>query len=211
VLRENRAIGVLALLFCLFLGLTALARSEELLSWDRQISRAIQSARGPGLDALASALTWLGDGWPLSGVCLLGAAWLWRTNRPRAAALAAFCLTSVPLNAALKLWVARPRPAGDVRVLTAVSGTSFPSGHTMAACVVFGFAAFLAWVLIADRRRRLLVAGALAAAPVLVGWTRIYLGAHWFSDVIAGWTVGTFFVLLLAEIYKAIGESELTR
>ncbi|MCC2672086.1 MAG: hypothetical protein K0Q72_4558, partial [Armatimonadetes bacterium] len=57
MLRENRAIGVLALLFCLFLGLTALARSEELLSWDRQISRAIQSVRGPGLDALASALT----------------------------------------------------------------------------------------------------------------------------------------------------------
>jgi undecaprenyl-diphosphatase len=210
-LRENRAIRVLAVLLCLFLSLTTAARSSELLTWDRTISHAVQSAQSPVLDLVAGALTALGDGLPLSAICLLGAGILFGTGRHRAAGLTALCLLSLPLNYLIKVWIGRPRPAGDLRILTTVTGLSFPSGHCMGTAIVFGFLAFQAWTHLPTRRPRLLVTLALAAVPVIVGWTRIYLGAHWFSDVVAGWTVGTFFVLFLAEIYKLSATSELAR
>ena len=210
-LRENRAIRVLAVLFCLFLGLTALARTPQLLAWDQAISHTVQSVRSPALDLAAKALTPFGDGLLLSGICLLGATLLFRTGRARAAGLTVLCLLGVPLNYLLKSWIHRPRPAGDLAILTTVSGTSFPSGHTMGAAIMFGFLAFQVWTHVPDRRLRVLATVGLAAVPVVVGWTRIYLGAHWFSDVVAGWTAGTFFVLLLAEVYKVVGTAELAR
>ena len=215
ILRKNRAIRLLTVLFCLFLALTALARTPQLLTWDRAISHTVQSVRTPALDLAAEALTPLGDGLLLSGICLLGAGILFRTRRARAAGLTMLCLLGVPLNYLLKAWIHRPRPAGDLQILTTVTGTSFPSGHTMGAAIVFGFLAFQAWTHLSQPRLRVTVTLGLATLPAVVAWTRIYLGAHWFSDVVAGWTAGTFFVLFLgyglAEIYKAVGTPELVR
>lgn len=210
LVRENRAVLLLAVLFLFFLALSSVARSAWLLGWDHGVSRAVQQYRSPFLDFVAEAVSLGGDAVLLAGVGALAAIMLRSQGRRLAARFVIVSLLLLPLNVALKAWVGRPRPAGDIHVVLPVMGLSFPSGHSMASSLVFGFLAFLVWVHSRERRPRQLYTGGLALAPVLVGISRIYLGAHWLSDVIGGWTVGLFFLLLLAEFYKACAGEEVT-
>ena len=89
------------------------------------------------------------------------------------------------LNAGLKLLIARPRPDEAIR-LVAESGYSFPSGHSMAAMAFFGLIIWLVWRYERDRRQRLLLCTAFSIVVLAVGFSRIYLGVHYASDVIGG-------------------------
>ena len=79
----------------------------------------------------------------------------------------------------------------------------------MVAAMFFGFLSMVAWIHLPDRGLRIVLTTLLAFTPLVIGASRIYLGAHWFSDVIAGWTAGVFFLLVLAGIYKVVGGAEL--
>jgi undecaprenyl-diphosphatase len=104
------------------------------------------------------------------------------------------------LDLALKEVVDRPRPAGDgIQVIVPATGLSFPSGHALSSCLVYGFLALMAWTHIRRCGVRRLVTAILALLPVGIGLSRVYLGVHWFSDVIGGWAAGLFCLLLLAE------------
>lgn len=89
------------------------------------------------------------------------------------------------LNAVLKLLVQRPRPDEAIR-LVAETGFSFPSGHSMAAMAFFGLIVWLVWHYESDRRQRLLLCAAFALVIASVGFSRIYLGVHYASDVVGG-------------------------
>ncbi|MGV3723087.1 MAG: phosphatase PAP2 family protein [Actinomycetota bacterium] len=210
LLRENRAIVAMAVLLFVFLALTALARSDLLLSWDRTVTFGVQSRRSTAVDGIAVGISLLGS-WPvLTAAAFLGAAACALGRRPLTALLVVATLLAFPLNFALKAAVGRPRPADGVAVLSAVSGLSFPSGHSMTAAAVLGFLAFLAWTHVRQRSLRTLLAAGLATLAMLIGLTRVYLGAHWLSDVVGGWTVGLCLALLLAEVHKARARRELS-
>ena len=93
----------------------------------------------------------------------------------------------VVLNQVLKFLVQRPRPEGFR--LAAETGFSFPSGHSMAAMAFFGLLIWMVWRYERDRAVRIGCSVALAALIVAVGVSRIYLGVHYASDVVAGFCV----------------------
>jgi undecaprenyl-diphosphatase len=95
----------------------------------------------------------------------------------------------------IKAGVARARPAIDP--LASFSGTSFPSGHTAAAAACY---AAIALVMSRGRtpRTRALLAGTAAAIAVAVGMSRMLLGVHWFTDVVAGLAIGWAWFALCA-------------
>jgi undecaprenyl-diphosphatase len=106
------------------------------------------------------------------------------------------------LTEALKELVMRQRPPDP---LTTTDGYSFPSGHTLNATATYGLLAVIAW-----RSRLSLVLREVAVAigvvaPLLVGLSRIALGAHWPTDVLAGWLAGTAFVALGAVLVRLTG------
>lgn len=99
-------------------------------------------------------------------------------------------LGSFLLNGVLKRLIHRPRPAGADAWLTAHSW-SFPSGHAMNSLVAFGMVAWLLVVFrVHDRAGRAAVIAGCALLAVVIGLTRLYLGVHYLSDVLAGWAAG---------------------
>lgn len=89
----------------------------------------------------------------------------------------------------IKALVGRARPPASGELVSA-NGLSFPSGHTVGATVVFGVLGYFAFRLVQRRLLRGLAVCAAAALIVLVGISRMYLGVHWLTDVVAGWTIG---------------------
>ncbi|NED17299.1 phosphatase PAP2 family protein [Streptomyces sp. SID9913] len=192
-----RSAGVLALCSALLLLLVAL-RWRPLLGLDRDISRTTHrwAVEEPGLTRAARILTdWVWD--PLTLRVLCGAVAVLLLWRYAARWTAVWLVLTVALAAALqqglKAAVGRARPVWPDPVDSA-HYAAFPSGHAMTATVVLGL---LLWLL--HRRgvgpRLWWTAVTLAAVSVAgVGLTRVWLGVHWPTDVLAGWLLGAFVV-----------------
>jgi len=97
--------------------------------------------------------------------------------------------------------VGRPRPDVE-RLLDSPVDTTFPSGHVAAATVYASFAVILFWHTTALWARALAVLGAVAA-PLIVGWSRMYQGMHYLTDVIAGIVLGAASVLIVWSVLGA--------
>jgi undecaprenyl-diphosphatase len=110
------------------------------------------------------------------------------------------------LSNLLKLAIERPRPDLVAR-LVEVNTTSFPSGHaTLAAVTYLTLGALLSRVE-ARRRAKIYVLTVAVALTVLIGVSRIYLGVHWPTDVLAGWCVGAAWAILCWRIALALQRS----
>ena len=97
------------------------------------------------------------------------------------------------LEFTLKAIVDRDRP--DLERLVAGTGPSFPSGRVMAAITLWGLLPLVVTLYTRDRRIWWASVARSTALILAIGASRIYLGVHWFSDVVGGLVVGTFFLL----------------
>ncbi|TDU84456.1 undecaprenyl-diphosphatase [Kribbella voronezhensis] len=177
------------------LGTIALADSateaDGLAAFDPQVTRDVVGIRTAPLTALARALTFIGDVPVLVVLTLAAAALAYRWTRSwRPAALLLFTMAgSAALTFGLKAVVERQRP-GITYVLGAVdTGFAFPSGHTLNSTVFLGLLAALLWVRSPFATPRVVVAIAAALLSIGIGLSRLYLGYHWATDVLAGWTI----------------------
>lgn len=211
--REARAIVVLGLLGATFAALVFLLRTPELRHVDVAITQTLQRPRSPGLDRWAVGFTNAGGIVVGSVVFAVVAAVLLAKRRPRAAGLLLIALLAGhPVNLFLKSFFGRARPAASdlIQVILPSGGTSFPSGHAQAGALFYGFVALLAWVLVRPARLRFVLVLTLVALVFLIGVSRVYVGGHWASDVLGGWTAGLFLLFVLAEAYRLVGNPELT-
>ncbi len=107
------------------------------------------------------------------------------------------------LNLALKNIFQRTRPAIPGAYL-AETGFSFPSGHSMISLVFYGMVAYLAWSYVRNKRwKGMMIAGALMICA-LIGFSRLYLGVHFLTDVLAGWAAGGMWlaVCILGDLWQ---------
>lgn len=120
-------------------------------------------------------------------------------QRREAVLLALTVILGMLLNSAAKEWVDRPRPA-IVPHLAQTGGASFPSGHSFNAAVVY-ISVALAFVALIRHRpsQRCLIAVAIMAS-ITIGWSRVWLGVHYPSDVIAGWLGGAGLAFLASAL-----------
>lgn len=104
----------------------------------------------------------------------------------------------VCLNELLKQIVQRPRPEGYR--LIAEQGFSFPSGHSMVAMAFYGLFIWMIWRNERDACLKWLKSAGFAAIILAVGFSRIYLGVHYFSDVLAGWCVSYLWLVFFTQV-----------
>ena len=156
---------------------------------DPRVLALVIGHRAPWLTSLAKVLTWLGSTvvlWPVAILAGLGL-WRWR-RRWLPAVLPALALAGAWAGSLLiKGLVGRPRPPVADR-LAVVHSSSYPSEHAAQALATWGMLALMLMAGRSARARALLAAGAALIAFV-VGLTRLYLGAHWMTDVLGGWAL----------------------
>lgn len=188
-LRARVTGPVAAALLVLAGVLIALAWTGVLQGGDTETAVGLAADRVPGITVVALVVTELGNTVGSTAVALVGAAVL--AVRGRAAE--ALCLAAVPLVASVVFTVVkrildRARPPADLQVM-AVANESLPSGHATMVAAAWTTLVLVLWPVLRSRGRVLLTAFAVLWAGA-VGFTRIYLGVHWLSDVLAGWTLG---------------------
>ncbi|MGY1804885.1 phosphatase PAP2 family protein [Blastococcus sp. SYSU D00922] len=199
-------VGCLASCLLLLALLGAAVRTDfgPLLRLDATVSEALYAGddRAGALDGLLQVLTAPGLSWVRFLVFLPVLVWL---LRQRLWLTSAWVVTAVvlvaPLNALLKDWFGRVRPPfehGGARY----ESLSFPSGHSSGIVALVAVALVLAWPLLSSRARRWSLAGG-AALVLLVGLTRMWLGVHYLSDVVGGWSFGLAWVLGTALLFGA--------
>ena len=161
--------------------------------------------REPWLDTVTQIVTLLGSSVLLIPLVVAVGAWYWRrhdTSRP-------FTLLAVTyggshiVSQSIKALVGRPRPPADL-IIGDYSGYAFPSGHaTQAAAVYLMLAVVLAAGLPLSRHKTWVWVAAVSTVGV-VGITRLYLAAHWLTDVLGGWAFGSLWCLVVLSASQAI-------
>lgn len=156
------------------------------------------------LHAVMLDLTALGSGTVLALLTLLVVGSL-LVQRKRSHALFTAVGGGGVLSAMLKTGYARPRPA-LVAHLVEVTSSSFPSGHAMNSAIVYLTLGVMLTRVLPDLRLKAYVIWAAVFLTLIVGISRVYLGVHWPTDVLAGWVIGSAWAglgWLLAERLRA--------
>jgi undecaprenyl-diphosphatase len=165
--------------------------------FDLSVRGAIHALASAPLTRVMEAATQLGGGWFLwpFGAVIVGV--LMRQGRRKEAALFAVAVVGAEVvNESLKLVFQRPRPEAYFGFPLPVT-YSFPSGHSFLSFCFYLALAELAIEPEWPRRRRLAVWAAAAMLVLLIGFSRVYVGVHYPTDVIAGYTAAITWIALL--------------
>ena len=181
--------------------MAVLAHRYEHFGWDIGVRNFIQSITVPGFGTLMTWISVLGNGLvPVALVGGFGLAMIAARFRIEGAICILGAAIGSPLNRLLKVLSDRPRPPSEV----VFNHESFPSGHVVFFIEFFGFLFFLSYVLLRRgklRRAALIVLGALVS---LIGVSRVYLSAHWPSDVVGAYLAGGLWLMLMIEVYRRL-------
>jgi membrane-associated phospholipid phosphatase len=188
-----------------FAVLAGLAKANAYFSWDVRVADAVQSIPLPGMEAAMQAVSTVGNGFT-SWAVVIAAFLLFYARRRRSEAFGLLLSAAggSALNRVVKYVVARPRPTMEhVRVSGEWAHESFPSGHVTFYVCFFGFLFFVAFALLPKGSTARRVACGLATIPVLlVGLSRVYLGAHWPSDTLGAYLFSGLWLAVSVEMYR---------
>ncbi len=180
-------------------GLTAL---------DLRIEAVIDSARSAIGIEFWSWITTFGDSRTITVVALALAFVLWRHRRfAYKTGFAVALFGSIGTSYALKLLIERPRPLAPLALINE-PGYSFPSMHAAVSMATYGFLAYLLWHVLQPKSHRAPAVIALITLIGLIGFSRVYLGVHYATDVLGGYLVGAVFIWIGARVTRALSAQD---
>lgn len=202
-LRLTAGLATIAVLGWLF-GVLAedVIAGNESVRFDLPLARAIARNVTPALAGPMRAVTAVANGGVIAALAAaIAMVWFLRLRSWFAARLLVVALSGATVvEVVVKSLVRRPRP--PVAHLVGADGWSFPSGHAMRAAVFFGVCAILAGRIWPGRRARVRLWTAAVIAASLVGASRLILGVHYLTDVLAGLALGTMWLVAASTLIR---------
>ncbi|PQZ86706.1 phosphatidic acid phosphatase [Arthrobacter sp. MYb227] len=196
------------------LGVFALARrmwisvrmDSGLASWDAPTLDWMVAHRSPAATNIAWLFSTLGDTLWMSIIALIAIALLsWKTRSYWPGLLIALTAAgSVTLTVVLKNATHRARPAIKQAVAPEPTSYAFPSGHTLNSAAIFGVIGYLLFILLRHQASRIISICVLGAFVLGVGWSRVYLGHHWLTDVLAGLLIGCAWAAIMMILHHFV-------
>jgi membrane-associated phospholipid phosphatase len=182
----------------------AVAESDGVAGLDHPLLQAAMAFRSPALDVATTAYTDVGGpiGMPIvAGITMLVLA-LGRRSWTPVILIAAAAAGSLLMTVAGKQLIGRARPPLADAVPPYEHSASFPSGHALNAVVIAGVVAYLLVLRQRSARARVLTIAAAALFALTIGLSRVFLGHHWFTDVLAAWTLGAAWLALVITAHR---------
>ena len=193
---SRRLLGVAVLALTGFVVLALRAAAHQLFTLDHQARALVHLTRLPLLDPAMNGVSGVGEHYGLIPLMTLGVAVLWRPRRRWAMVLPLLMAGTGALQLVAKWAIDRPRPN--------LAAWGFPSGHVLSLVVFFGLMTYLLATSTVRRSRRWLGYTGCAAIVLVVAFSRLYLEAHWVSDVAGGFTLGIAYLLSTIYLVDAI-------
>jgi len=203
---ERTAFWIAAVAMAIFAVLFGLVRTNRSAAADLAITMKFQQQRHPVLRAVMHAVSWPGFPPQSRTIPPLIAASIALSGHPLSGLFQILAWGTGGISYTFKRIMRRPRPQqSQVAVAAArIGGSSFPSGHVLNYMGVYGFLAYLAGTRLRPGPLRNAIVGGLMSLLALVGPSRIYLGHHWFTDVLASYLLGLCYLLGITAIYRRI-------
>src|SRR5690348_10702676 len=184
----------------LFAWLAEEVLESETLRFDNLVRATVHSWASPGFTRFMQVMSWIGSVNFLGGFVALCVALFLYVRWRRAALLVLIAVAgAIPLDTILKATFHRARPTPFFGTPLPAS-FSFPSGHALFSVCVFGVLAAVTTTRVSQPWLRAMVWGGAGALVVLIGFSRIYLGVHYPSDVIAGYLAAAIWVSTIAVV-----------
>ncbi|MGG3495725.1 phosphatase PAP2 family protein [Peribacillus simplex] len=187
-------VSVLSLIGFSFVAFTISA--NEYLKFDEVVIALVQGLESPLLTSIMKFFTYIGSTSALIILSLFILFFLYKVLKHRLELIlfSAVIIGSPLLNLMVKLFFRRARP--DLHRLIDIGGYSFPSGHAMNAFSLYSILTFLLWRHITAKWARVLLILFSMSMILSIGISRIYLGVHYPSDIIAGYLAGGFWIAI---------------
>jgi undecaprenyl-diphosphatase len=168
---------------------------------DGPVQQFLVTHRESWLTAAMHLVTYLGDSSRVMGLALvMGLLWWWRTRNPGPLVLLTGAYVGARvIETTVKVLTHRPRPPAE-QALDTFTRFAFPSAHVIYATVIYGALAFLLVTWSSRHGLRALILATAVIIVALVGLSRMYLGAHWLTDVLGGMILGAAWLWCLMAV-----------
>lgn len=202
IIKNNKRWCLLFICVILFLFILENVLDKEIAILDANVYYTISLFKTDILTNIFKIITEFGDATILITICVTLLVIL--KNKKIGIAISLNLASVALLNQILKRIVQRPRPEGFR--LIQESGYSFPSGHSMASMAFYGLIIYFVFKYIKNKSIRNMICAVLSLLIILIGVSRIYLGVHYASDVIAGFLVSiAYLIIYITIVLKLIG------
>lgn len=190
-----------ALFLCLtFLTIEVMGAHSFIIAADQWFENMLLSIRTPFLINVFAVITFFGNTSVVMGIAGIALVFLLsRRYKAYAAGLTVTLIGAAVTDYAMKFIIGRARPSGLIPSMIETS-FSFPSGHSTAAMALYGFMTYILCILFPEKKPIIVAVALLVIGSI--GFSRLYLGLHFPSDVLAGYILGGLWLLIGIEIVR---------
>lgn len=198
VVKNNKRWCLLFICLIMFLFILENVFDNEINIFDTYIYNKVILVKTDIVTNIFKVITEFGDALVLIGITVLSLLVL--KNKKIGIAISLNLVSIALLNQILKRIIQRPRPEGFR--LIEQSGYSFPSGHSMASMAFYGLIIYFVYKYVKNKMARNIICTILSLLIILIGISRIYLGVHYASDVLAGFMLSIAYLVVYISLTK---------